>query len=105
MALQQGDQLAIPFYITQGDHVVRPDLVNDVRIQVGEDLKTYSAGEISFDAENNVWTFPVTQEQTRALLCATNPVKYQVGLKVGDEIVYSAVGKLMINSSIIREDW
>lgn len=105
MAIQQGDQFAIPFYIKNGDSIVSPDLVDDVRIQIGATLKTYSNGELTYDAANHVFGFPVTQDETRAFLCATNPVQYQVGLKIGTDIVYSAVGKLMVKASIIGEDW
>lgn len=103
MSIQQGDQYVIPFKIKSGQNIVTPEKVDDVRIKVGDIIKSVEAENLTFDTETQCWQFPLTQAQTRAI--RSGMVSYQVGVKVGGEIVYSRVGNLQVNDSIIQEAW
>jgi hypothetical protein len=103
MSIQQGDQYIIPFKVKNDKSVVTPEKVDDVRIKVGGITKSLVDETLVYDPETECWEFPLTQEQTRAI--KSGMVSYQVGVKVGGEIVYSRVGNLQVNDSIIQEDW
>jgi len=103
MSIQQGDQYIIPFKIKNAKGPVTPDKVDDIRIKVGDITKSLSGETLSYNTETESWDFPLTQAQTRAI--KSGMVSYQVGVKVGEEIVYSRVGDIQINDSIIQEAW
>ena len=102
MTLHQGDQYVIPVEIKNATAVITPDDVDDVRIQIGDELRQYSDGGLTFDAENKKWLFRITEEKTRTFNCSVN---MQVGILVGTDIVYSSVQKIKVEHSIIRKDW
>lgn len=102
MTLHQGDQYVIPVEIKNATAVITPDDVDDVRIQIGDELRQYSDGGLTFDAENKKWLFHITEEKTRTFTCSVN---MQVGILVGTDIVYSSVQKIKLERSIIRKDW
>jgi len=49
----KGDAYILPIKIMQGTSPLTPSDVTDVRIQVGDILKTYSKNEITFDTTTN----------------------------------------------------
>lgn len=104
--IQQGDQYYIPVTIKLEDEPVTPDNVDDVRIQIGRFMKSYSAESVSYDSENGVWLYPVTEMETRTMLGETS---FQVGIKVSgedsDEFIYSPVATVVVSKSIIKESW
>ena len=102
MTLHQGDQYVIPVEIKNATGVITPDDVDDVRIQIGDELRQYSDGGLTFDAENKKWLFYITEEKTRTF---TGSINMQVGILVGTDIVYSSVQKIKLERSIIRKDW
>ena len=103
MIIYQGDQYAIPFSIKLNGTDVTPELVEDVRIQVADQLLSSASGGITFNSETGVWDFPVDEEMTRAL--STGAVQYQVGLKIDGVIRYSPTLSLNVGKSIIRAGW
>ena len=103
MSIQQGDQYVIPFKIKNAKGPVTPEKVDDVRIKVGNITKSLVGETLTYNETTGCWDFPLTQAQTRSI--KSGLVSYQVGVKVGEEIVYSRVGDLQINDSIIQEAW
>ena len=103
MIIYRGDQYAIPFIIRLGSTPVTPDIVDDVRIQVGSDLRELLEQSLTFNPDKNSWDFYVTEEFTRMLTNGTVP--YQVGIKMGDDIRYSQRGRLKIDDNIIEAVW
>lgn len=97
-----GDQYLLPFKIEQGSVVVTPENSTDVRIKIGDYLKSYSASEISFNSTTNCWEYPLTEEMTRSL---TGRVPCQLGVKIGDNYVYSEDIPIDFINSIITESW
>lgn len=51
--IQQGDQYSIGFSVTDNDNIVTPSTVDDVRIQIGDSLKSYRDNELVFNEINN----------------------------------------------------
>ena len=99
----QGDQYIIPIKIIKGSSPLTPADVSDVRIQVGNLLKTYSKNEITFNTDTNEWQYSLSQEQTFDF--EGEFVKVQVGVKVENDIVYSIAKSININDNIIVKEW
>jgi hypothetical protein len=63
MKIMQGDSYPIPVDIMQDGVVITPEMVEDVEITVGAEIrKLYSTGGITF--ENDTWYFLLTQQET-----------------------------------------
>ena len=103
MTLYRGDQYAIPFVVKLKDTLVTPEMVEDVRIQIGDSLRELASESLSYNPEKQTWDFYVTEEFTRSLTGRT--VLYQVGIKVGGEIRYSPTKQLPIGDNIIKAVW
>lgn len=105
MAIQQGDQYAIEVTIKFNNTAVTPTTASleDVRIQFGDTLLEYSAGEISYNSEINKWLFPMTETMSRKY---SGSVTMQVGVKFsGDQWKYASNQVIVDDSSIITESW
>lgn len=102
-SIVKGDKYILPIKILQGTTPLTPTDVTDVRIQIGNVLKTYSKSELTFDTVNNEWQFPLTQEQTFAF--ADTMEKLQVGVKIGQDITYSTTHTINVNDNIIIKEW
>ena len=103
MTLFRGDQYAVPFIVKLKDTVVTPEMVQDVRIQIGTDLREMTSASLTYNPDRQTWDFYVTEAFTRSLSGRT--VMYQVGIKVGDEIRYSPAKQLPIGDNIIKAVW
>lgn len=60
MTIYQADIYDIPITITLGDEIASPDNVDDVRIAIGEMVRSYRKGELRF--EEGEWIFPLSEE-------------------------------------------
>lgn len=84
MAIYQGDQYSIPFLIRHGGEIVSPNMVTDVAIAVGDIVRSYLDGDLTyFDGK---WMFPIYSQET---LRMPDDVSYQVQLRIGTEIIHS----------------
>lgn len=90
MKIMQGDSYPIPIDIMQDGVVITPEMVEDVEITVGAEIrKLYSTGGITFDA--GTWYFLLTQQETFSMSGSNDVVcrlKYPVsgythGTRVG----------------------
>lgn len=90
MKIMQGDSYPIPIDITQDGVVITPEMVEDVEITVGSEIrKTLSDGGVSYDGGN--WYFLLTQQETfsvsgnQEVVCRLKyPVTgYTHGIRVG----------------------
>lgn len=105
MAIQQGDQYAIEVAIRFNGEEVSPQTpdLEDVRIQFGETLKEYSAGEISYNSIIKKWLFPMTEAMSKKY---SGVVTMQVGLKFANNQWKYASNQLVTDdSSLITESW
>lgn len=68
ITIKQGDSYPIFMKLTVNGSVLSSDLVDDLEIYVGEDLRlSYADGDAKFDESSNRWYIWPTQEQTFAL--------------------------------------
>lgn len=100
--MMQGDSycLEIKLKDENGD-TLAPETVSDVEISVGHLTKTYASGEVTYDTDNGLWLFPVTQEETFRVL--PSKVKVQARVKFpGDDVVGVDLGMISISESISK---
>lgn len=99
-AIMQGDQYKIGFRFKQNDSYLTPTELSDVRIMVGDTVKTYSGLEVTNTDE--WWYYPITQDETYGI--AGNSVRVQVRIvfNTGD-VIGKQIGKLRIVQSRDKE--
>jgi hypothetical protein len=100
MTIYQADIYDIPITITLGDDIASPDNVDDVRIAIGEMVRSYRKGDLRF--EEGEWIFPLSEE-TRKM---TGVFQGQVEIIKGDNVLHTAVFNIKFAPSVkpfIRE--
>lgn len=102
MKIQQGDQYAIPVKIKSGDMTITPEDCTDVRIKISDSMLSYKDEEVTFNPIDQTWCFPLTEELSFGL---NHLVNIQVGVKFGDDYLYSPVQTIEIGTSIIKDAW
>lgn len=65
--MMQGDAYKIPIEILAEDGVADETLFDEVEIVIGTMVKTMSRGEITYDTENKVFLFPISQKESMKL--------------------------------------
>ena len=103
--MQQGDQYAIRVDIKQGGSALEPADVAGVKVQLGDIMREYPDGGLTYDSTLESWLFPVSQAETLAL---EGTVSAQVQVNLGGEpaqIVGSPVRRVRVDGSIIRQVW
>lgn len=101
--IHKGEQFAIPFEVKIGDDYATPENIDGLRIKVCDRLCFWPDGELTHDAEENVWLYPLSQSQTRTIIPGVNAA--QVAVKIGNSILKTDVFGLEIKNSIIMEPW
>lgn len=79
--MMQGDSFAVFFAIRLQDtgDLITPYMVSEVEVSIGDSIrKTYTSGEVSYDATQLQWYFVPTQEETFSL----DPDSYEVQARV-----------------------
>jgi len=104
MVIHEGEQYQIPIKLTTSDGtVITPANCSDVRMQLGATLKTYSAGELFFDSTDNVWCYPILQNET---LKFDANVPFEVSIKFSNgEVIKSFTRMIRVASTIMKEAW
>lgn len=104
ITMMQGDSYPVPILLQNDGVPVTPDMVSDIEVCVGEELrKLYSEGTVRFDANTQQWYIKPTQAETLAL---AEDETYDVvaRIKFGDgpeETVFGLiVGQITIRNSI-----
>lgn len=104
--IQQGDQFYLPVVIKQDKVEITPENADDVKIKIGDVLKKYSLGELTYglyDTEKSAWLYPLTQAQTLSYKGAT--ISIQAQIKQGANVFGSDTNMIPIDFSIIQEEW
>jgi hypothetical protein len=65
--MMQGDAYNIPIEIMADDGIADETLFDEVEIVIGTMVKTMSSGEITYDTENKVFLFPLSQKESMKL--------------------------------------
>lgn len=103
MNVVQGDSYAVPIKIKYQGQCVTPTDIDDVRIQIGYILKSYSDNQLSFNEATNEWLYPLSQQESLAFGKVLEPV--QVGIKKGSIVIYSPHKDISIFDNIVRREW
>lgn len=84
--MMQGDQYNIPIEILADDGVTDPTVFDEVEIVIGSLVKTMRKQQVSYDAEERAFLFPISQKESMNM---PNKVKAQVRVKPkGSEDVF-----------------
>lgn len=86
MVIYQGDQYSIPFVIKRKGEKVTPDTVSDVVIAIGDIVRAYSEGTLTYSTADEVWLFPIYREETLKLPIDTS---YQIEIHIGKDVIHS----------------
>lgn len=84
MAIYQGDQYSIPFSIRHNGEIVNPDTVDDVVIAIGDIVRSYNEGTLTYVDEK--WLFPIYKQET---LKMPDNISYQIQIRYGTDIIHS----------------
>ena len=79
-AIRKGEQFVIPFEVKLGEEIATPENIDGLRLKVVDRLCEWPDGELEYDDENNVWNYPLTQEQSLAF--HAGPRQAQVAVRV-----------------------
>lgn len=101
--IHKGEQFAIPFEVKIGDEIATPADLDGLRIKVFGKLHEWPGGGLTFDSEENVWLYPLGEDQTRGILDGPKPA--QVAVKLGENILKTDVFEIEVKNSIIMEPW
>lgn len=101
--IHKGEQFAIPFEVKIGEDIAMPEDIDGVRIKVFGKLRSWPDGELTYDAEENAWLYPLDQDQTRGKLPGASEA--QVAVKIGNDIIKTDVFGIEVKNSIIMEPW
>lgn len=101
--IHKGEQFAIPFEVKIGDEIATPENINGLRIKVFGRLHEWPNGNLTFDSDDNVWLYPLGENQTRGMLESRRSA--QVAVKIGENILKTDVFEIEVKNSIIMEPW
>ena len=103
MNIHKGEQFLIPFEVKIDSDIVAPSDVDKLRIQVGDRLLEYPNSGLDYDDEDNVWLYPLTEEQSLSMYSGKR--KAQVSVMLNDSIFDSDVFDIDVKDSIITKRW
>lgn len=101
--IYKGDQYLISVPISFNGEPVTPENVAGVRVQLDSRLCEWPNGELEFDAGAGTWNYPLLEDQSRLINAGKG--KMQVGIRIDDNYLYSAVKDVIISDSIIKKRW
>lgn len=97
--IMQGDSYAIPIELKQDGMLLTPEMVEDLEVCVGENLrKIYSGGGVGYDASRQQWYIRPTQQETMAMEVDSHDVIVRVkylNLPDGD-VVGAKIGSISV---------
>ena len=107
ITIMQGDSYPIFLNLTQDGMVLSPDLLSDLEVYVGENLRlSYVEGTVMFDTSSKRWYIWPTQEQTFALEEGGNKVEIRAKYKNENTTNvkgYVIVDRIKVKSAQSRE--
>lgn len=119
MKMHRGDEFKLPIMLKNRGTVLTPSMIDGLKIKVADIELTYNGIDgISFDDEEGVWLFPLTQEQTLQLQSekykdmnlSTSPdfdtnIPVQAQIKLNGEVFGTDVDYINVKDSIIKTVW
>ncbi|MGM9589407.1 MAG: hypothetical protein ACI3V0_04440 [Faecousia sp.] len=107
LTIMQGDSYPVFINMTQDGTILVPDMIDNLEIHVGSDLRfAFSDGTIHFDENTKRWYIWPTQEQTFALSPGVHKIEMRV--KYHNQNTTNVKGttitdKIKINEATSRE--
>lgn len=99
--MMQGDSYAVFFALKLSGEPLTPDVLSDVEIYVGDNLrKLYSAGEVFYDTNFREWFFIPSQMETLEMEPESYEVQARVKFRNGQ---YSAVKGIRVGMLTILD--
>lgn len=103
MVIHKGEQYPIHCDVKFRNAIVTPENVDGIRIKIGDRLCSWPDGELSFDAEGNVWDYPLTEAQSLILRAGECPAQISILL---DNMIYKTDPfTVTVKDGVIRERW
>lgn len=88
MVIYQADQYVIPFTIKHNNKIVTINDITNVKIAVGDIVRSYTEGNLAFDSTTSAWMFYVSKSETAKI---SGVVETQVEVEMTSEIYHSAI--------------
>ena len=104
MTIMQGDSYKLSIQLCKADKSnLTPTDVNYVEISIGRLTKNSKNGAVTYDSENGLWLFPLTQEEAFNMYPGT-PVKAQARVKwLSGDVEGIDLGMVSVYESISKE--
>ena len=67
ITIKQGESYPIYFTLKVDDMILIPDMIQEIKICIGDFHKTYSSGGVRFDEQTQEWWIWPSQEETLAM--------------------------------------
>lgn len=97
----QGDAYSIRFKIQDSTgQVITDSMVDDVEIALGEKIKSYANGELTYS--DNHWLYPISQQESFSIDFGLVHVQVRVKFTSG-EVIGKDVGLISVKNSISKE--
>lgn len=107
VTIMQGDSYPIFINLTQDGSVLTPDLLDDLEIYVGEDLRlSYADGTAKFDESSKRWYIWPTQEETFNLEEGSHKVEVRAKYKNTNTVNvkgHTIIDRIKVKSATSRE--
>lgn len=99
--MMQGDSYKIPIEILAEDEATDPTVFDEVEIVIGSLVKTMGKEQISYDTEEKVFLFPISQKESMNL---PNKVKAQVRVKLNgsEDVIGIDLGEIDIAKTMSK---
>ena len=100
--MMQGDAYALPIEIQTANGLAKENTFADVEIVIGSIRRTLRKGGLTYDAEQQAFLLPLTQQETFALCTGTKPGQVRVRTHDG-QVFGTSLGAVDVKGSLSRE--
>jgi len=100
--LTQGESFPIMIKINQDGTTLTPDMIEDLRICIGDYHRTYGSGEVKYDTTQLSWYVHPTQQETLAMKVGKYDICCHVKYLDGTVIIQD-VGRLVVEKGCCGE--
>lgn len=100
--MMQGDAYALPIEIQTADGLANGQTFADVEIMIGPIRRTLRDGSLTYDADQQAFLFPLSQQDTFALCSGIKPGQVRVRTHDG-QVFGTSLGGVDVRRSLSRE--
>lgn len=99
----KGEAYRVAFTLKDNGTPITPEMVQGVRIALGNQIATYPTGSLTYSAEDGEWLFPMTQKNSYSFMGCE--VDYQAQVKIDGEIFSAKKRKIVVEETMFRKEW